>query len=259
MLHLYEHPLSPYAQKIKIALHEKGLAFEASTPNLFGVPDDAFKQASPRLEVPTLVDGDVVLFDSTIILEYLEERWPEPALLPRAPAERARARMLEDLCDTYFEAITWGLAEIRAFGRARGELAERLIGRAKQQIEGLYGYLERQIGDAPFFDGEAFGRGDLSLVPHVASAAANGFAPPAGSKLAGWFGRAGERESVKRCLTAAREAMAQMPDLPKLVESGAITRLYRDHRLEWMMRSGGSQIVLDGVEKRSIRFAVELR
>src|SRR5581483_8012240 len=88
---LYEHPLSPYAQKVKIALLEKGVPFEPRLPAFFG-GDATFAAASPRLEVPALLDGDTAVFDSTIILEYIEDRWPAPPLLPRRAAARARRR-----------------------------------------------------------------------------------------------------------------------------------------------------------------------
>src|SRR5205823_1292468 len=74
-----------------------------------------FRALNPRLEVPTLVDGDTAVFDSTVILEYIEDRWPTPPLLPAPPAERARVRMLEDVCDTYYEAINWACFEINVF------------------------------------------------------------------------------------------------------------------------------------------------
>ena len=71
MLRLYDHPFSPYAQKVKIALREKGQAFEAPLPQGIGAGGAAgeFIEANPRGEVPTLIDGEVRLFDSTIILE----------------------------------------------------------------------------------------------------------------------------------------------------------------------------------------------
>ena len=104
---LYEHPLSSYAQKVKIALREKGLMFDVETPQGLGSGNStgSFAASSPRLEVPTLIDGPARIFDSTIILEYLEDKHPSPALLPRDPAARAEARMIEDLCDTLYEAI----------------------------------------------------------------------------------------------------------------------------------------------------------
>jgi glutathione S-transferase len=118
MTSLFEHPLAPYAQRCKIALYEKGLDFELKTPDLFaGTTPGDFVAANPRAEVPALVDGDVSIFDSTVILEYVEERWPAPPLLPRTPAERARARMVEDVCDTHYDAVNWGMMELLVFKR----------------------------------------------------------------------------------------------------------------------------------------------
>src|SRR5215510_9255756 len=106
MVTLYEIPLSPYAQKVKLALLEKGIAFSAKLPDMVAL-DSEFAALSPRLEVPVFVDDEVRLFDSSVILEYLEDRWPEPALLPRAAAERARVRTLEEICDTLYDAVNW--------------------------------------------------------------------------------------------------------------------------------------------------------
>ena len=68
-----------------------------------------------------------------------------------------------------------------------------------------------------------------------------------------------ERPSVARRLGEALAAMPAFEQVGSLIESGAFVREYRDHRLEWMMRSGGRDIVLDGMAKKNIRFAVELR
>ncbi|HZR81038.1 MAG TPA: glutathione S-transferase family protein [Candidatus Binatia bacterium] len=258
MLTLFEHPLSPYAQKVKIALYEKGIPFEAKIPNLFGDPEPEFLGSSPRREVPSLIDGDFTVFDSTVILEYVEDRWPDPALRPSSARDRARVRMIEDQCDTYFEAINWGLAEIAVFGRATGDLASSMTARAAQQIAGVHRWLERELGDRPWFNGDAFGWGDLSVWPYVAGSAGFGHAPPAGSRLAAWFGRASERDSTRKCTEAVAQVMASFQNLGPLVESGAFIREYRDHRLEWTIRTGGLQIVVDGLAKKNIRMAHEI-
>lgn len=260
MLKLYEHPLSPYAQKVKIALYEKGIPFEGETPNfLGGIEANAeFLKSSPRLEVPSLIDGATTVFDSTIILEYLEDNWPQPPLLPATAAERARVRMLEELCDTYYEAINWALAEIRVFGRATGAAAEKLVRRAEVQTVGVHKWLERALDSRVYFNGNAFGWGDLCVYPYVAASAGQGFPPRAGSKLATWLEHVGQRESVAKCAAAAMEAMAGFQNLGPIVEQGLFVREYRDHRLEWMMRSGGQQIVLDGMARGNIRFSIEL-
>ena len=93
VVEVIEHPLSPYAQKVKIALAEKGVPFSARIPDAMGsgATPDAFRRANFRGEVPVLVVAGRTLFDSTIILEFIEDHWPDPPLLPADPFERARA------------------------------------------------------------------------------------------------------------------------------------------------------------------------
>jgi glutathione S-transferase len=265
MLRLYDHPFSPYAQKVKIALREKGQAFEAPMPQGIGAGGAAgeFTQANPRGEVPALIDGDVRLFDSTIILEYIEDKWPAPALLPAAPAERARVRMLEDVMDTHFEAINWGLGEVRAFKRATGALAETIEARAAEQTQGFFTWLERQLGTRPWFNGEAFGWGDIAVVPYLNGSRGHGHHPPAGGALANWLERVNQRPSVAATVQDIAAMLkgggAAMADVANLVEQGLFKREYRDHRLEWMIKVGGIDVVTRGLERDNIRFAPDFR
>ena len=76
---LYEHPLSPYAQKVKISLREKGVPFDVRLPEGIGTgaTGGGFASANPRGEVPALIHGAAAIFDSTIILEYIEDVWPD--------------------------------------------------------------------------------------------------------------------------------------------------------------------------------------
>jgi len=258
---VYDHPLSPYGQKVKIALLEKGVAFDAPLPGNIGSGNTGgeFARVSPRGEVPALGDGAVAVFDSTIILEYIEDRWPEPPLLPQAPADRARVRMLEEAMDTHFEAITWGMSEIRNFGRASGALADTMLARAGEQIAGWYRWLDGQLGDRPWFNGDAFGWGDLSVVPYVNGAAGFGHQPAAGSRLAEWLVRVNLRPSVAACAKAAAavgfdSAAVSLDTVRQAMEQGLFKREYRDHRLEWMVKSGGIEIVQSGLAKGNIRF-----
>jgi glutathione S-transferase len=253
---LYEHPLSSYAQKVKIALREKGLAFDLETPQALGSGNSTgpFAAASPRLEVPTLIDGDARIFDSTIILEYLEDKFPAPPLLPRDPAARANARMIEELCDTLYEAVNWGLSEIRWFKRAEGEQAEKMKATAARQTAELQGWLTDRLGDAQWFNGASFGWADLSVAPYVNRSFHYGFGTPSGSPLDKWRDRIRERPSVAKTFREFEAASERMGDAAARLASGAIRREYRDHRLEWMMKSGGVQVVLDGLAKNNIRF-----
>ncbi len=106
-MRLYDHPLSSYAQKVKIALREKGLAFEAVLPDDFGTGrrDTPFAAANPRGEVPTLVIDGATVFESTIIMEYLQERWPDATLLPADPLARAFAHETEKVFATRYETV----------------------------------------------------------------------------------------------------------------------------------------------------------
>ncbi|MFW6092835.1 MAG: glutathione S-transferase family protein [Pseudomonadota bacterium] len=258
---VYDHPLSPYGQKVKIALLEKGVAFDTVLPDAMGSGNTPgrFNRVSPRGEVPALVDGDVAVFDSRVILEYIEDRWPEPALLPQAAADRARVRMLEEAMDTHFEAITWGLSEIRNFGRATGELAGTMEARGGEQIGAWYRWLEARLGDAPWFNGERFGWGDLAVAPFVNGASGFGHPPPAASHLEAWLARANARDSVSRCARAAAEVGrdgggASLEAVRQAMEEGAFKREYRDHRLEWMVKTGGLSVVEEGLRKQNVRF-----
>ncbi|HXC57006.1 MAG TPA: glutathione S-transferase family protein [Rhizomicrobium sp.] len=257
---VYEHPLSPYAQKVKIALDEKGVAYEAKMPAAIGSgqPDLDFLKANPRGEVPALIDDGFAVFDSTIILEYIEDKWPAPAMLPKGAQERSTARTIEEVMDTLFEPINWGMGEIRWFKRAEGERARTIEAHAAQQARGIYQWLSRHLSDKQWFNGESFGWADLSVVPYMNGALGSGFAPDKSSNLSRWLERANGRASVQKASKAAADVIAQMANVAGAVSSGLFKREYRDHRLEWMIRSGGLDVVLEGLKNDNIRFSNEL-
>ncbi len=258
---LFENPLSPFARKVKIALYEKGIPFERIEVNLGVEGQDAvfqdFVMTSPRREVPGLVDAEVRVFDSTVILEYLDDRWPQPQLLPSSAAERARVRMLEEMMDTEYEAVAWGIAEVKLFGRAEGALAEQLLTRASLQLQRLWNRLERELEGRTWMNGDRFGRGDAAVYPHLMTSTMLGY--PLGERhprLLRWLAACGERESVRKESAEAELALAGMAKAR--AEAGSPpARQYRDYRLEWMMKTGGVAIVLEGLENGSIRFAGE--
>ncbi len=253
---LYEHPLSSYVQKVKIALREKGVAFDREIPATLGTgaADGGFGVASPKVEVPALIDGDVRIFDSTIIVEYIEDKWPAPPLLPRDPGARARARMIEDVCDTQYEAINWGLGEIRWFGRAEGALAETLRAAAAVQTRAIQDWLAAQLGTADWFGGATFGMADLSVAPYLNRSVYYGLGPATGSPLDRWLARARVRPSLAQTFAEFQGAVDSMADAGRRFAAAGLRREYRDHRLEWMIKSGGVQEVLDGLAANNIRF-----
>lgn len=258
MLVLFDVALSPYAQKVKIALREKNLPFEIRITDL-GAPDAEFLGISPRQEVPALKDGDQTIVDSTIILDYLEDKWPQPAFQPAAAAGRARARIIEEVCDTQFEAVNWAVTEVGFFKRASGDAAAAIFKNAAAQAGGLVRWLEARLGGAEWFGGARFDRADAAVFPHLNNAVLMKIGPAPGSPLERWRARCLERGSVRQMVAEAKAGMGRMKQLGEAVLSGKVRRQYRDHRLEWLMANGGAEIVAQGMQNGTIRFSEPVR
>jgi glutathione S-transferase len=140
--------LSPYVRKVLVVLDLKGVAYQIDpiVPFLGG---ERFSQASPVRRIPVLIDDEVTLTDSTVICEYLEERYPTPAVYPRGIAARARARWLEEYADTRMgEVFIWRLFnEVAIRGAVWGEqpnrdVLEKTLG---EEIPLVLDYLETQL------------------------------------------------------------------------------------------------------------------
>ncbi|MGB8332008.1 MAG: glutathione S-transferase family protein [Polyangiales bacterium] len=101
--------LSPYVRKALVVLDLKGIAYEID-PIIPFMGDDRFSQISPVRRVPVLMDDRVTLADSSVICQYLEDRYPVPPLYPKDVAERAQARWLEEYADTRMgDVFIWRL------------------------------------------------------------------------------------------------------------------------------------------------------
>jgi len=101
---LYSGPLSLFSRKVEIALAEKGLTFEREMVPFTQAAGYSPKHAvvlaaNPKAQVPVLIDGELTLFDSTLIFEYLEDAYPKPALFPKGAAARANCRGIELAAD----------------------------------------------------------------------------------------------------------------------------------------------------------------
>jgi glutathione S-transferase len=157
--------LSPYVRKVLVCLDLKGIAYEID-PIVPFFGDDRFAKLSPLRRVPVLVDGDVVLADSTVVCEYLEERTPEPPLLPPGLVERARARWLEEFADTRMgDVFVWRLFDQVAirpavWGEARDdEVVRRTLA---EDVPAVLDYLEGELPAEGFLFG-ALALADVAL------------------------------------------------------------------------------------------------
>ena len=92
MMVLYSGTTCPFSQRCRLVLFEKGMDFEISDVDLFNKPED-ISVMNPYGQVPILVERDLILYESNIINEYIDERFPHPQLMPADPVMRARARL----------------------------------------------------------------------------------------------------------------------------------------------------------------------
>src|SRR5262244_1401587 len=112
MIRLYHFPLSTNSRKVRIVLLEKGLEFERINVDLTKreQKNPEYLKIHPFGQVPALDDEGFIIYDSTVINEYLEDEYPYPSLMPKDSEGRARARLMEDFRDSRFN-----IAFIRIF------------------------------------------------------------------------------------------------------------------------------------------------
>jgi glutathione S-transferase len=214
---LYTHALSPFSAKVRVALAEKGVRADEEllpiTRTAIAHKPKQLLDANPRGQVPTLVDGDLVLYDSTVILEWLEERFPKPSLLPASVDDRARARLLEDDADWLMTtAIADLLAEVyRKTDPAMRDAAK--VAAASDAIRRAYDRLESVLSDGREHLCGAFGLPDVAWYPPVSFAAFYGVSPGATHpRLAAWLARVAARPSVAHETRAMTEALRALAD-----------------------------------------------
>jgi glutathione S-transferase len=157
--------VSPYVRKVLVCLELKGLDYEVDpiTP-FFG--NDEFERLSPLRRIPVLIDDELVLTDSTVIAEYLDEAYPEPPLLPQHPKERARARWLEEFADTRLgDVFIWGLFYPKFVHpnvwKEPGD-ADRIEQSISAEIPAALDYLEGELPESGFLFG-SIGLADIAI------------------------------------------------------------------------------------------------
>jgi len=165
--------LSPYVRKVLACLELKGLPYEID-PIVPFMGDDRFTQLSPLRRVPVLVDDRLTLADSTVICQYLEDRYPTPTLYPADVADRARARWLEEYADSRMgDVFVWGLFNHAViapavWGAARDLAVIQRI--TTEEIPPVLDYLESQLPrDGCLFG--SLGIADISIAVFLRNAA----------------------------------------------------------------------------------------
>lgn len=210
-LTLYYHPLSSYCWKVLIALYENGTPFQARTVNL-GNPAEraAYAALWPTAKIPLLVDGERVVPETSIQIEYLDRHHPGPLrLLP----EDADARLEVRLWDRVFDLHVMTPMQRFIAQQLRPE-AERDAATLSGTVDDLglaYDLIESRLGGRTWAAGEAFSMADCAAAPALFYAAIVRPFSPEHTRLAAYFERLLARPSVWRCIVEARPVFQYYP------------------------------------------------
>jgi len=123
---LYSSDTDPYCHMVRIVLAEKGINYEVHDVDLNDTPED-LKDLNPYNEVPTLVDRDLVLYGHDVIMEYLDERFPHPPLMPVDPVSRARNRLMLRRIERDWYTLSNKIAQGEDVDNMRKELSDSLV------------------------------------------------------------------------------------------------------------------------------------
>jgi glutathione S-transferase len=161
-MHVYNLDLSPFAARCRLAIYKKSLAVEVVAPPEGGPRSDEYRALNPIGKVPALVlDDGAVIPESEVVVEYLEDRFPTPALRPDLPEARARMRLLSRICDLYLIPPMG-----RLFGQIRAESRdEAVVQAAMTDLGGALDHIERFIAPDGWSASESFSLADCALVP----------------------------------------------------------------------------------------------
>jgi glutathione S-transferase len=205
---LYNMYLSNFASKCRLAIYEKGARVEIAPIPGGDLKSPEYLRIYPLGKTPSLDADGVIIGESEVINEYLEERFPTPSLLPKDPEGRARSRWTSRFHDLYLEPPLRALfPQVTAAERDSKLVTEKLT-----EIATRLDQLEAAIG-APYALGNAFALADCSLVPtffflNVVPPMLGGKAPHEGrAKIAGWWKNVQDRGAVRKVLGELQQAL----------------------------------------------------
>ncbi len=200
MIKLYDFKSSPNCQRVKVVLAEKNLPYEIVPVDLRKKEqkNPEYLKLNPYGKVPVLTDDSTVLYESLIINEYLEEKYPEPPLMPKDPAKRARGRILVDYGMAHFDS-TYQKLRMELMKEAK-EQSQPIIDGAKSELLKLLQRFEDELGDQRYLLGD-FSLVDADLIPRFTRLEGFGVLPdPSLPRLAAYLERMKARPSVKALL-----------------------------------------------------------
>jgi stringent starvation protein A len=154
MMQLYSGTTCPFSHRCRFVLYEKGMDFQVIDVDMYNKPED-LAVMNPYNRLPVLVERDLVLYESNIINEYIDERFPHPQLMPADPVMRARARLM------LFNMEVELFSQIEALESGK----EKQVDRAKQQVQDRLVELAPVFTKTKYMLGDDFTMLDVAIAP----------------------------------------------------------------------------------------------
>jgi len=200
VIKLYDFKSSPNCQRVKVVLAEKNLPYEIVPVDLTKKeqknPD--YLKMNPYGKVPVLTDDATVLYESLVINEYLEEKYPNPPLMPKDPAKKAKGRIMVDYGMAHFDSAYQKL-RMELMKEAK-EQSQPVIDGAKSDLKKLLQRFEDELGEQQYLLGD-FSLVDADLIPRFTRLEGFGVLPdPSLPRLGKYLERMKARPSVKALL-----------------------------------------------------------
>jgi stringent starvation protein A len=196
---LYSGSNDPYSHRARIVLAEKGVTFDLHEVDIDS-QFNALAEINPYNTVPTLVDRDLVLYESEIIMEYLDERFPHPPLMPVYPVARARTRLLLHRVNrdwyTLLNKILSKQIDVAEMEASKKALLESILS------------VSAMFKEMPFFMSEEFSLVDCAIAPLLWRLRSLGIIlPPEAKPLQDYAKRLFSREAFQVSLTETEKAL----------------------------------------------------
>jgi glutathione S-transferase len=214
-LTVYGAPLSPFVRKVRLLLAEKALDYQLEVILPFNLPD-WFRDISPLGRIPALRDGDTALADSSVICQYIEDKYPQHTrLLGDTPEQRAQVRWLEKYAD--YELAAQSTAAVFRNRVLMPMLSQTCNEDAVQEalnkkLPPHLDYLEKTLGDAEYFVGDKLSLADLAVATQLINMqhANEQIDAQRWPKLSAHFARIKSRETTAALIASEQRALAKM-------------------------------------------------
>lgn len=197
VMNLFTSPSCPYSHLARIVLAEKDITFESIDVDLDAPPED-LSELNPYNTVPTLIDRDLVLYDSRVIVEYLDERFPHPPLMPVDPVSRAKTRLALHRVEKDWYPL---MHDILHKGEKTVAKSRKILRESIVSANELFRVL-------PFFLSEEYSLVDATLAPLLWRLPALGIElPPEAKAVTAYAERIFSRDAFQLSLTEAEREM----------------------------------------------------